>query len=83
VLQQMSKSDSELDIKATIHDSTDIDINIMLSSCELCSKSCSIWSILQERYIFIGVWDCSTHRIIPFCGNDCRLLWLTLNTKQN
>jgi len=63
----------------TVHDSTEIDI--MMSTCELCSKSCSIWSILQERYIFIGVWDCSTHRVISFCGNECMKLWHALHDK--
>ena len=60
---------------------SDTEIDIMLSTCELCSKSCSIWSILQERYIFIGVWDCSTHRIISFCSSDCLKLWHALHDK--
>lgn len=57
------------------------ELDIMFSTCELCSKSCSIWSISMNKYIFIGVWDCSTHRIMSFCSNDCMKLWHSLHDK--
>jgi hypothetical protein len=73
-------SESEIKKSETLHDSSEIDI--MMATCELCSKSCSTWSISMNTYIYLGIWDTSTHRIMSFCSHDCMKLWHTLHDKK-
>ncbi len=59
--------------EAKINDPDDNEIDITSLYCDTCSKACYIWSILQNRNIFIGIWDFSQEfKILTFCSGECQ-----------
>lgn len=60
--------------EAKINDPDDNEIDITSLYCDTCSKKCYIWSILQNRNIFIGIWDFSQEfKILTFCSGECQI----------